>query len=116
VAASVRALFVHADLATPAVVDAMWAPNTLPDNLRSTYELEAGLDWRITQAALAMTRQPTLIIWGRQDTVLPVRQAATFTALMPDVHATLLDRCGHALTWDCPDQVNALMTEFLRGR
>ena len=116
VAASVRGVFVHKDLVTAAMVEGMWAPNTLPDNVRATYELEAGLNWRTTQNALPETGQRTLIIWGRQDTVLPVRQAATFAAIMPNARAAVLDGCGHALTLDCPDQVNALMTGFLRGR
>lgn len=62
VQASVRDLFVHSDLVTDEVVDAMWAPGTLPDNLRSMYLLERGLDWRVTQRALPQTRTRSLII------------------------------------------------------
>jgi 4,5:9,10-diseco-3-hydroxy-5,9,17-trioxoandrosta-1(10),2-diene-4-oate hydrolase len=79
------------------------------------YELEARLDWSSTQQRLPQTRQPTLIIWGKQDNVLPVRQAAEFGALMPHADVHVLDGCGHALTVDCPDQVNALMGGFLHG-
>lgn len=113
--ASVRALFVHKQRATRRQLLAMWAPNTLPVNLRSTYELEARLDWSVTQSRLPETRQPALIIWGRQDTVLPVSQAQTFRRLMPDVSVHVLNNCGHALTLDCPARVTALMTGFLHG-
>ena len=110
---SVRDLFVHSDLVTDEVVDAMWAPGTFPDNLRSMYLLERGLDWRVTQRALPRTRTRTLIIWGERDTVLPVTQAARFGALMPAATVHVLPQCGHALTLDCPDLVTRLMEEFL---
>ena len=116
VAASIRDLFVHKERVTDRVIDAMWAPGTLTDNLRSVYLLERGLDWRITQARLHRTAQPTLIVWGAQDTVLPVTQAATFGRLLPNVKVAVLDGCGHALTLDCPDRVTGLMEDFLSAR
>jgi 4,5:9,10-diseco-3-hydroxy-5,9,17-trioxoandrosta-1(10),2-diene-4-oate hydrolase len=114
--AQFKALVVHPGRAAPGLDESMWAAATLPDNVRSMYELEARLDWSTTQQRLPQTRQPTLIVWGQQDTVLPVRQAAEFGALMPHAKVHVLDGCGHALTVDCPDQVNALMGGFLRGR
>ena len=98
------------------MIDAIWRPATRPDNVRATYELERSLDWRITQAALPWTRQPALVVWGAQDTVLPVAQAARFAELMPDARVHVLDGCGHALTLDCPDTVATLMGDFLGDR
>jgi pimeloyl-ACP methyl ester carboxylesterase len=116
VAASVRDLFVHKERVTDQVIDAMWAPGTLRDNLRSVYLLERGLDWRVTQDRLHRTTQPTLIVWGAQDTVLPVAQASIFGRLLPDAKVAVFDGCGHALTLDCPDQVTGLMEDFLSVR
>jgi 4,5:9,10-diseco-3-hydroxy-5,9,17-trioxoandrosta-1(10),2-diene-4-oate hydrolase len=115
-AAAVRDMFVHKDLVNDEVIDAIWRPATRPDNVRATYELERGLDWRITQAALPRTRQPALVVWGAQDTVLPVAQATRFARLMPDARVHVLDGCGHALTVDCPDRVATLMGDFLGDR
>lgn len=112
----VRGLFAHQSLVTPALVTAMWAPGTLADNVRATYELEARLDWSTTEAQLAATRQPTLIVWGAEDSVLPATRAATFGARMPTATVRVLSGCGHALTLDCPDEVTALMEHFLRAR
>jgi 4,5:9,10-diseco-3-hydroxy-5,9,17-trioxoandrosta-1(10),2-diene-4-oate hydrolase len=116
VAAGVRDLFVHKDHVTGPLIDAMWAPGTLHDNLRSVYLLERGLDWRATQDRLPRTTQPTLVVWGTQDTVLPVAQAATFGRLLPHAKVAVLDGCGHALTLDCPGQVTGLMEDFLGVR
>ena len=115
VASAVRGLFGHPERVSDELVEAMYAPNTLPDNLRATYLLERGLDWRQTQAALGRTRQPTLILWGTRDTTLPVGQAAVFGRLMPDARVHLLDGCGHALTLDCPEQVDPLIEDFLHA-
>lgn len=114
--AQFESLAVHKDRFPAGLATAMWAAATLPDNVRAVYELEARLDWSYTQQRLPRTRQPALIVWGRQDTVLPVRQAAVFAALMPHADVHVLDGCGHLLTVDCPYQVSALMAGFLHGR
>jgi pimeloyl-ACP methyl ester carboxylesterase len=38
---------------------------------------------------------PALIIWGRQDRLLPVRLAAAWQARLPQAELVVLDRCGH---------------------
>lgn len=110
---AVRSLFEHKDLVTPALVDQMWVPGTYPDNVRSLYALERGLDWRVTEAGLPTTRQPVLVVWGAGDRVLPVRQARRFGELLPNATVRVLDGCGHALTLDCADQVTPLLEDFL---
>jgi 4,5:9,10-diseco-3-hydroxy-5,9,17-trioxoandrosta-1(10),2-diene-4-oate hydrolase len=77
------------------------------------YALERGLDWRVTQAALPRTTQPALIIWGEEDSVLPVAQAGRFARMLPNATVHTLPGCGHALTLDCPDRVTALLAGFL---
>jgi pimeloyl-ACP methyl ester carboxylesterase len=110
---SVAGLFGHPERATPALVEAMWQPLTVPANLRATWLLERRLDWRQTEAAMPATRLPVLVVWGTRDTILPVWQADRFARLIPDAQAHVLDGCGHALTLDCPDEVNGLMRAFL---
>jgi 4,5:9,10-diseco-3-hydroxy-5,9,17-trioxoandrosta-1(10),2-diene-4-oate hydrolase len=111
---AVRSLFVHQQLVTPQLVDAMWIPGTYRDNVRSMYALERGLDWSVTERALPSTRQPTLVLWGDHDTVLPVAQAPRFGELLPNATVRVLAECGHALTLDCADQVTPLLAAFLR--
>ncbi|MFF0342205.1 alpha/beta fold hydrolase [Kribbella sp. NPDC004875] len=110
---AVRGLFVHQDLVTPQLVDAMWIPGTYRDNVRSMYALERGLDWSATEKALPLTRQPALVLWGDHDTVLPVAQAARFGKLLPNATVHVLPGCGHALTVDCADQATPLVAAFL---
>lgn len=114
VASAVRGLFVHQNLVTPQLVDTLWIPGTYRDNVRSMYALERGLDWSVTEKALPSTPQPTLVLWGDHDTVLPVAQAARFAKLLPNATVRVLANCGHALTVDCPGQVTPLMAAYLK--
>lgn len=109
-----RGLFLHQGRVSPELVDGTYAMSVRPANVRSMYELEARLDWSAVERSLPTTRQPTLVLWGRQDSVLPVENAAVFGALLPDATVSVLDQCGHGLPLDCPDRVSAQMAEFLR--
>lgn len=98
---------------TPELVDELWAPATFRDNLRAMYLLERGLDWGETERAMPATRTPTLVVWGRQDTVVPAWHAGRIAALMPDARPYVLEGCGHAVQLDCPERVNELLLGFL---
>ena len=104
-AAAVRDTFVHKDLVDDEVIDAIWRPATRPDNVRATYELERSLDWRITQAALPWTRQPALVVWGAQDTVLPVAQAVANWVRG-------IQRAGYNPSSSYPDRVLAIANNY----
>ncbi|WP_337758764.1 alpha/beta hydrolase [Kribbella shirazensis] len=114
VESAVRGLFVHKELATPQLIDSTWIPGTYRDNVRSLYALERGLDWSVTEKALLSMHRPTLVLWGDQDSVLPVAQAARFGDLLPNATVRVLPGCGHALPVDCADQVTLLLAAFLR--
>jgi pimeloyl-ACP methyl ester carboxylesterase len=107
-------ILIHHQRATPELVDDVWAPLTFHDNLRANYLLERGLHWSETQRALPATHTPTLVLWGRQDKIVPVWQAERLGRLLPDARVRILDGCGHAPQWDCPEQVNSLLADFLR--
>ena len=110
---SVKDLFVHKELATKDVQDAMWAPFADPENRRSVYLLERGLDWSVTEKAMPATVQPVLLLWGEEDTVLSVEQAPRYAGLLPSARLETLPSCGHALTLDCPGEVTSRMAAFL---
>ena len=59
--------------------------------------------------------QPTLILWGREDRVLPSEAAARYAALMPSARLVLLDRCGHVPTAERPAESARAVEVFLRN-
>ncbi len=58
--------------------------------------------------------QPTLILWGREDRVMPSSAAARYAALMPQARLVLLDRCGHVPMIEKPAETARAIEAFLR--
>jgi pimeloyl-ACP methyl ester carboxylesterase len=58
--------------------------------------------------------QPTLILWGREDRVMPSSAAARYAALMPRARLVLLDRCGHVPMTEKPAETARAIEAFLR--
>ncbi|MCS6934126.1 MAG: alpha/beta hydrolase [Chitinophagales bacterium] len=57
---------------------------------------------------------PTLIIWGKQDAIVPAEHAYRFARDIPHAQLSLLDNCGHVPMIECTDTTSALMLDFLK--
>ena len=55
----------------------------------------------------------TLIIWGREDRVVPAAYAEAFRKSIPRSELRLLSGAGHLSFADMPDEVNAMIASFL---
>ncbi|MGZ3577600.1 MAG: alpha/beta fold hydrolase [Syntrophales bacterium] len=58
---------------------------------------------------------PTLIIWGREDRLFPVRHARFAREKIPDAYLYIFERCGHMPNFERPAEFNSLVLNFLRG-
>jgi pimeloyl-ACP methyl ester carboxylesterase len=58
---------------------------------------------------------PTMLIWGREDRVIPYACHAAFLKEIPDARLVTLDRCGHASHTEAADRVSAELTRFFRS-
>jgi pimeloyl-ACP methyl ester carboxylesterase len=58
-------------------------------------------------------RQPTLVVWGEKDSIIPVRDAHEFERLIPDSRAVVMRDTGHIPMAERPATFNDLMMEFL---
>src|SRR3954467_68570 len=56
---------------------------------------------------------PTLIVWGREDRLVPVRDADVFEELIPDARKVVFDDTGHVAMLERPDRFNRLLLHFL---
>ena len=59
-------------------------------------------------------KQPTCIIWGKQDDVTPPKVADEFNRLLPNSELFWIDKCGHAAMMEHPDLFNDILHEWLR--
>jgi pimeloyl-ACP methyl ester carboxylesterase len=58
-------------------------------------------------------KQPTLLIWGNNDTITPPFVAREFNKLIPNSELFFIDRCGHAPMMEVPAEFNKILEEFL---
>jgi pimeloyl-ACP methyl ester carboxylesterase len=74
--------------------------------------LEANLDYDFRHR-LPEIACPTLIVWGDEDRVLTVRDAAVYAELIPGSRKVVYEDTGHMAQIERPDAFNALLREFL---
>jgi pimeloyl-ACP methyl ester carboxylesterase len=56
---------------------------------------------------------PALIVWGAQDTLVPVKDAKRLEALIPDSRRVVFERTGHVAMLERPERFNTLLRAFL---
>ena len=59
-------------------------------------------------------KQPTLLIWGNNDTVTPPFVAKEFQKLIPNSELHFIDKCGHAPMMEVPAEFNTILHKFLK--
>jgi pimeloyl-ACP methyl ester carboxylesterase len=64
---------------------------------------------------LGDVRCPTLVYWGEEDRLVPVRDAARFGQLIPRARVVRLDDTGHMAMLERPGRFNPDMAAFLAG-
>ncbi|MCB9171207.1 MAG: alpha/beta hydrolase [Flavobacteriales bacterium] len=64
---------------------------------------------------LPQFRMPTLLVWGRQDTITPPEVAEEFHQLLPNSALHWIDECGHAPMMEQPERFNAIVDPWLES-
>lgn len=62
---------------------------------------------------VARVTHPTLIVWGRDDRVMPLDNGLFLLAQLPDARLHVFSRCGHWAQWEHAAAFNALVEQFL---
>lgn len=66
--------------------------------------------------ALRSVRAPTLVIWGRDDRIAPLRTGQMAASLIPGARLAVLDGVEHVPMQQDPARFNALVLDELAGR
>jgi pimeloyl-ACP methyl ester carboxylesterase len=121
--AELRDLTMHDPATVPEWSELYGTPPT-PANLELAErgrEMTARLTWKPYMHNprlphfLPRVANPALIVWGREDRIVPVGCAEQYRQLLPNAAVTVLDRCGHLPPIEQPDAFARLVVDFLGG-
>ncbi|HZO29338.1 MAG TPA: alpha/beta fold hydrolase, partial [Chloroflexota bacterium] len=62
---------------------------------------------------LPRVTNPTLIVWGREDQIVPVICGEQYLRLLPNATLRVIDGCGHSPMIERVDDFLGLMRDFL---
>ena len=126
-----RTAFVPTDAATLASLQALLTPHpaTLPPFVvratlrriasegkiiqQSMDSMESGAD--LLDTRLARIVQPTLIVWGSEDKLIPIAVGEEFHHGIPNSVFAAIPACGHLAPAECPKPVLAATIPFLKA-
>ena len=64
---------------------------------------------------LPRVTNPTLIVWGKQDQIIPAICGEQDARLLPNATLRLMDNCGHSPPIEKPDEFLRIARDFLGG-
>jgi pimeloyl-ACP methyl ester carboxylesterase len=76
-------------------------------------QCRAAMDRPDLRAPLRDLRIPVLIACGREDQVTPPALSRALASVIPSAHLAVVDRCGHMLPLERPDELAALLRQWL---
>lgn len=109
---SLRSVYAQPDRVTPELIDQYFDMAVREGNRRA---LALRMQQRDTSktALLATLKQPTLILWGAQDRLIPPQWADAFARDIPHAQRVVLDNLGHVPHEEDPARTVAEVQRFL---
>jgi pimeloyl-ACP methyl ester carboxylesterase len=120
--ATLKASFVNHALVTPEMIDRYWELNRGPGIRMATRKrFSVGLEYfqaedKFARENLPKLTVPTLVMWGRQDKLIPVSAAELHAKLIPGAQLKIYDAGGHILQEDLAEQSAADVRAFLKAQ
>lgn len=113
VASSLRDVYGHPDRVTPELVDRYYDLATRAGNRRALVERFAQAEPGKYVERLTVLRQPTLILWGGRDRLIPRAYGQAFQHHIPDSQMVTFDDLGHVPQEEDPARTLAAFQQFL---
>ncbi|MBW4441927.1 MAG: alpha/beta fold hydrolase [Plectolyngbya sp. WJT66-NPBG17] len=66
------------------------------------------------RSILSNIQTPVLLLWGKQDRMIPAGSAHQFLKYNPNLRLVELDNAGHCAHDECPDRVNAELVNWIQ--
>ncbi|MGH7334039.1 MAG: alpha/beta fold hydrolase [Candidatus Rokuibacteriota bacterium] len=121
--AEMRALTIHDPTTVPEWDELFGRPPT-PAELElaeRNREMAARLTWKPYMhnprlgRFLGRVPNPTLIVWGRQDRIVPLECGEQYRRRLPNATLSILEGCGHSPPIEHPEAFARLVLDFLGG-
>ena len=111
-----REVFYDPNVATKELVDQVF--ETVNDRMKALKTLSIAKSAIRHNMAndLPDMKQPTCLIWGKQDIVTPPEVAVDFHKILPDSDLFWIDKCGHAAMMERPEEFNTILHQWLTDR
>ena len=74
------------------------------------YMFDPSLRW-----VLERVPNPTLVIWGQEDQIVPVECGILYRNALPRARAVIIPECGHYPHIEKPDEFSRIVQEFLEN-
>jgi pimeloyl-ACP methyl ester carboxylesterase len=116
VTVALRQVFHDDRLVTPERIDEYVAPLMRPGAVAAAQSLLASGDDMELPELVTRVRVPTLVLWGGEDTWVPMEHADRFVAAIPGSRKVVIEGCGHLPQEERPTEVSRLLQEFLAPR
>ena len=90
------------------------------DQIELNREMACRLTWRpymyrhTLPALLRGVSTPTLLVWGRDDNIVPLNCCEQYQRAIPGAQVRIIDNCGHLPEMERLEEFVALSTDFLR--
>jgi pimeloyl-ACP methyl ester carboxylesterase len=113
---TLQAAFYDKSLATPDMIDRYWELNRRTGTPQATFArfrmplLDPAMADRLHEITI-----PTLVVWGREDALIPVSHAAVFGEKLPHAKVIVYDNCGHIPMEEKADQSANDVRAFVEG-
>ncbi len=102
-------------LITKERVESVMRPLKAKDAHHSVLASARNWDANRIQEDAHLINQPTLLVWGEDDTVVPVRNGQCLYDSMLNSRLVILKDCGHLPQEEKPEKFVELVSEFCRG-
>ncbi|PKB73518.1 MAG: hypothetical protein BZY75_01485 [SAR202 cluster bacterium Io17-Chloro-G7] len=64
---------------------------------------------------LAKVSTPTLVVWGKQDAIIPEECGVQYQKALPNATLKVIDHCGHSPQVEKPQEFQSAVSDFLGG-
>jgi haloalkane dehalogenase len=102
-----------------AIVQRYYMPDGNPDKLNKTYlgtlRIDYVEDLEFIENNLTTIDKPTLILWGENDTYLPLSLADRIHKDITGSKMEIISNCGHFVQEDQPERATEIIVKFLDG-